>query len=416
MPLTPDKIEVLNGVTVKTYLLTQHNPNKISLPKNAMLAPIGVTIHNTEAINVASNTTMAEQYTRATINGNMNTVRVHFYVDDTCAWQNLPINIDSWHAADGNGNGNRKTISFEVIGNSAKAEANAAKLAAYFLNKIGKTPEDGLFTHTYWLNVRDGKKGTIDYLNTLKHPYKTCPIYIIPHWSSFKNNVKTEFSKLNKTEVSSSPTISSQPAELFRVRKNWDDAKTQIGAYSSLENAKKVCREGYSVFNSKGEAVYSFDAAAGEKLETKKLVKENEENKKEKSDCKIDVLYQVYAGKKWQPQVKNSEDFAGIKGWKITGVAAKTTEGTLKYRVHQKDSNWMKWISAYNLNDLVHGYAGVPGIVIDAVQFDLAGIEGKQVRYRASLVGGDWLPWVTGVSDYAGIFGKAIDRIQIEII
>lgn len=61
MPLIPDKIEQINGVTVKTYLLTQHNPNRISIPTVSLPeTPLGVTIHNTGAINVASNTTPAE--------------------------------------------------------------------------------------------------------------------------------------------------------------------------------------------------------------------------------------------------------------------------------------------------------------------------------------------------------------------
>lgn len=46
--------------------------------------------------------------------------------------------------------------------------------------------------------------------------------------------------------------------ELYRVRKTWADAASQIGAYSILENAKKACKEGYSVFNSKGEVVYTI--------------------------------------------------------------------------------------------------------------------------------------------------------------
>lgn len=45
--------------------------------------------------------------------------------------------------------------------------------------------------------------------------------------------------------------------EMYRVRKTWNDATSQIGAYRILENAKKACKEGYSVFNSKGEAVYT---------------------------------------------------------------------------------------------------------------------------------------------------------------
>ena len=47
--------------------------------------------------------------------------------------------------------------------------------------------------------------------------------------------------------------------ELYRVRKDWKDSKSQLGAYSILANAKKTCDkggEGYYVYNSAGEAVY----------------------------------------------------------------------------------------------------------------------------------------------------------------
>lgn len=45
--------------------------------------------------------------------------------------------------------------------------------------------------------------------------------------------------------------------DLYRVRKSWGNAKSQVGAYTSLENAKNGCPVGYTVYNSKGEAVYS---------------------------------------------------------------------------------------------------------------------------------------------------------------
>lgn len=48
-----------------------------------------------------------------------------------------------------------------------------------------------------------------------------------------------------------------KPKETYRVRKSWKDSKSQKGAFSSLENAKKCAdKYGYSVFNSKGKAVY----------------------------------------------------------------------------------------------------------------------------------------------------------------
>ena len=43
----------------------------------------------------------------------------------------------------------------------------------------------------------------------------------------------------------------------FRVRKSWKDVDSQLGAYVQVENAKKACPYGYSVFNEAGEVVYA---------------------------------------------------------------------------------------------------------------------------------------------------------------
>ena len=255
--LRPDATTTLNGVKINEYLLTKHNPNHIDMPSVSMAGKIiGVTVHNTDWITVARGTTPAEQYTRATVNGNMKDVRVHYYVDNTCAWQNLPRNLSGWHAADGSGNGNRRTIAIECIMSSAynstdkKSEDNCAKLAAALLKQYG-LGINHLYTHTHWLNVRDGKRGTVDQLNTMHNSYKMCPAYILPHWAEFKKKVQ---SYLNAgTSTISAPSTK----QLYRVRKSWADTKSQLGAYSSLENAKKACKVGYSVFDSNGKAVYT---------------------------------------------------------------------------------------------------------------------------------------------------------------
>lgn len=52
------------------------------------------------------------------------------------------------------------------------------------------------------------------------------------------------------------PTPAPSKNELYRVRKSWADAASQIGAYSVLNNAIKACKAGYSVFDSKGNVVY----------------------------------------------------------------------------------------------------------------------------------------------------------------
>lgn len=245
--LKADKTTTMNGVTVNEYLLTKHNPNNIAMPSESMEGKIiGVTIHNTDNIKTATGTTPAEQYTRATVNGNMKDVRVHYYVDETCAWQNLPLDLSGWHAADGDGNGNRRTIAIECIMSAAynaddqKAEDNAARLAAALLKQYGLGIEC-LFTHTHWLNVRDGINGDVDTLNTKRNPYKHCPAYILPHWTEFKAKVQAYLAD----------------DELYRVRKTWDDSKSQTGAFKSLDNAKKSCASGYSVFDEDGDVVHS---------------------------------------------------------------------------------------------------------------------------------------------------------------
>ncbi len=234
--LTPDRKINIGGVTVNEYLLTKHNPNKIDMPSTSMEGKIlGVTVHNTNWITTAVGTTPAEQYTRATVNGNMGDVRVHFYVDDTCAWQNLPNELSGWHAADGDGNGNRRTIAIECIMSPAyndtdkKSEDNCARLAAALLKKYG-LGIDRLYTHNHWYSS------------------KYCPAYILPHWNDFVNLVERF--------LGSVPSQEQDKKDLYRIRKTWDDSKSQIGAFANIEGAKTSCPDGYFVFDESGTIVY----------------------------------------------------------------------------------------------------------------------------------------------------------------
>lgn len=53
--------------------------------------------------------------------------------------------------------------------------------------------------------------------------------------------------------------------QLYRIRKNWADVKSQIGAYKSLENAKKACGKGYTVYDKDGNAVYTPSGSTAKK-------------------------------------------------------------------------------------------------------------------------------------------------------
>lgn len=161
----------------------------------------GVTIHNTGDLpNVEED---AEQYTRATWpNANMNDARVHYYVDDINAWQNLEDTEVGWHAGDGRGPGNETTISIEIImdGTGSKedlgAEENGALLAAILLKRHGLTIEQ-LYTHNHWMGYSD---------EIVKGARKNCPLYILPHWAQFKAKVAAKLAEISGTPATPSET------------------------------------------------------------------------------------------------------------------------------------------------------------------------------------------------------------------
>lgn len=65
--------------------------------------------------------------------------------------------------------------------------------------------------------------------------------------------VTAELSGTTSGSGSTAPTT-----QMYRVRKSWSDAKSQIGAYKVLDNAKKKVYEnsGYKVFDASGNVVY----------------------------------------------------------------------------------------------------------------------------------------------------------------
>ena len=46
--------------------------------------------------------------------------------------------------------------------------------------------------------------------------------------------------------------------QLYRIRKSWGDAASQIGAYSVLDNAVAACKDGFAVFDKDGKQVFPF--------------------------------------------------------------------------------------------------------------------------------------------------------------
>ena len=211
--LTPDKTRTEHGITVCEKLIPDGSRLKPNRPlRNGK--PEYITIHNTPDINEAAGTNDAEQYARATLNGNMNGVSVHYYIDESGCWQLLREDEMGYHAADGYyGPGNCASLAIEIVMDGSgreydkKAEDRGALLAAILLHRHG-LGLDRLTTHMRWYNK------------------KYCPAYILPHWDAFRARVEGYLKTLDAAEKQPAAPAGRQP--LYRV---------QVGSYAVKKNA-----------------------------------------------------------------------------------------------------------------------------------------------------------------------------------
>lgn len=127
----------------------------------------------------------------------------------------------------------------------------------------------------------------------------------------------------------------------------------------------------------------------------------------------VNVIYQTYdlTKEKWLPNVINEKDYAGNFDNPVSAVYINLTQGTIKYRVHEFNKKWLPVVT--NRDD----YAGNICRKIDGIQISS---DEYSISYRVHLLNLGWLPWVNKWDEtsegYAGIYGYAIDAIQIKII
>lgn len=134
----------------------------------------------------------------------------------------------------------------------------------------------------------------------------------------------------------------------------------------------------------------------------------------------VNVYYRVKTIKHgWLSEVKNLEDYAGSENSPVTDIAIKVDRGSIRYRVHVKGGNWLPYVTGYNINDSINGYAG-NGKIIDAVEAyyytpdDIRPF--KKAKYKINEY-----PWQydnetdRGQDGYAGLFGVNATKFQIII-
>ena len=198
------------------------------------------------------------------------TACVHGFIDgnDGTVYQTLPWNHRGWHCASGpKGSGNNTHIGVEMCepasirytGGSSFTCSNlsaarvsvkktyeaAVELFAYLCKLYGLNPTaDGVI-----ISHREGHaRGIASNHGDPEHLWNGLGMgYTM---NTFRKDVKE---KMQGGTVKPDET-----KEMYRVRKSWEDAVSQKGAFHELENAKKCAdaNKGYAVFNASGKQVY----------------------------------------------------------------------------------------------------------------------------------------------------------------
>lgn len=138
------------------------------------------------------------------------------------------------------------------------------------------------------------------------------------------------------------------------------------------------------------------------------------------NNSNINVFYRVKTKKYgWLSEVKNLDDYAGYQNSPITDIAINVDKGSVRYRVHNKNGNWLPYVTGYDVNDFINGYAG-DGNIIDAIEVYYYTPDNIRPFKRAKYKVNEY-PWQydneknAGQDGYAGVFGVNVTKFQIII-
>lgn len=203
-------------------------------------------------------------------------VAVHAVLQsDGIVYQCLPWNFRGWHAG---GSANNTHVGVEMTepdcikytgGSSftcsdidrAKTQVEgtyktAVELFAYLCKEYGLDPMVDIISH------REGyKKGVASNHGDPEHLWTQLKTgYTM---DTFRKAVKEAMGASSGSSPAEPESVKPETKdELYRVRKDWNDSKSQIGAYKELKNAKTQVDKnlGYKVFDSSGKCVYPVEA------------------------------------------------------------------------------------------------------------------------------------------------------------
>ena len=134
----------------------------------------------------------------------------------------------------------------------------------------------------------------------------------------------------------------------------------------------------------------------------------------------VNVYYRVKTQKHgWLSEVKNLEDYAGWENSPITGLAIRVDKGSIKYRVTTISGKTLGWITGYDINDYISGWAGngEPITLVEAYYFTPSNVRPYQYAYykvnnypyQKDLIKGN------GFDGFGGVRGVPMTKFQMYI-
>lgn len=191
---------------------------------------------------------------------------VHYMVDDQNILHCMPDNLKCWHVGSP---GNSKWLGIEMgepsqitytsgaaftVSDLAAAQTyaeaayrNAVWLIAKLCKQHGWDPFTAVYTHREVTRQRLSNTDHVDpqhLWNGLGMGYSLLTL---------RRDVAAAMGQAAAAPTTGQPSASGQ---MYRIRKSWADAASQIGAYTNLEYAKVACKDGYAVFDAAGTQVW----------------------------------------------------------------------------------------------------------------------------------------------------------------
>ncbi|MCY8051718.1 N-acetylmuramoyl-L-alanine amidase [Bacillus spizizenii] len=184
--------------------------------------PLYITVHNTSNAAKGADSASHARYVK-----NPGTATSwHFTVDDKEIYQHLPLNENGWHAGDGNGTGNRKSIGIEICENSDGDFEKAVSNAQWLIKKLMKDqgiPFANVVPHQHWSG-------------------KYCPHKLLDRWDSFKVGIKGAASSPAKTvKKASGDTYTVKKGDtLSAIAKKHGVSVANLQSWNNIKDPNKI--------------------------------------------------------------------------------------------------------------------------------------------------------------------------------